>query len=149
MQRKSRKESKVRWLTKAPVRVLSKARDLYVQSLSGCAGEVHSSVLGWPAALQLTNLPESFSVNSSFSNNDDVYATTASSESLTFKGESLRRLRQQSEPNVVAGRSQIVNIGRIDEDNPCEFGEHIAVKTDFYPKSRSYSVSSRNANINM
>ncbi|KAL2504733.1 Uncharacterized protein Adt_20354 [Abeliophyllum distichum] len=108
MQRKSKKESKVRWLIKAPVRVLSKARDLYVQSLSGCAGEVHSSVLGWPASLQLTNLPESFSGNSSFSNNDDVYATTASSKSLTsnIEWESLRRLRQQSEPNVVAGRSQ-------------------------------------------
>ncbi|XP_022870987.1 uncharacterized protein LOC111390213 [Olea europaea var. sylvestris] len=145
MQRKSsssRKESKVRRLIKAPIRVLSRARDLYVQSLLGCTGEAHLSV-GWPAAPQvLTNLPKSFSVNSSFSNNDEVlYATNIRSLAGSIKGDdSLRRRRHQPEPNVV-GRSPTVTIGRIDEDKPCEFGEHVAVKTDFYPEFRSYSVS--------
>ncbi|CAI9777524.1 unnamed protein product [Fraxinus pennsylvanica] len=146
MQRKnsnirSRKDSKVRRLIKALIRVLSKTRDLYVQSLSGCAGEVHSSV-GWPASLQFSNSPKSFSTNSSFLNNDEVlYATNIRSLRLAgnIKGDDSLR-RHQSEPCVV-GRSQIVTIGRIAEDEPCEFGEHIIVKTDFYPKFRSYSVS--------
>ncbi|CAA2981477.1 Hypothetical predicted protein [Olea europaea subsp. europaea] len=136
----SRKESKVRRLIKAPIRILSRARDLYVQSLSGCTGEAYSSV-GWPAAPQvLTNLPKSFSVNSSFSNSDEVlYATNIRSLAGSIKrDDSLRRRRHQPEPNVV-GRSQTVTIGRIDEDKPCEFGEHIAVKTDFYPEFRSCS----------
>jgi len=41
-------------------------------------------------------------------------------------------------------RSHTVAIGRIDEEKPCDFDEEdVKVKTNVYPRSRSYAVSKR------
>ncbi|KAK9284177.1 hypothetical protein L1049_025181 [Liquidambar formosana] len=143
------KESKLSRCLKAPIRILTKARDFYIRSMLVCDG----SVMGLPTG-QVTTLPKSFSVNSSKSNNDEdlrELVRAASTRSLGKKVELDLLRRQQpvtgksspaSGPNNVP-RSASVGIGRIDEDAPCEFGEDVKVKTDVYPRSRSYAVSSR------
>ncbi|XP_059644074.1 uncharacterized protein LOC132285858 [Cornus florida] len=145
----SSKETKLSRCLKAPIKVLSKARDLYIQSMTQCAGKVsYDNVMGCPTA-QVSSLPKSFSVNSSKSSNDEDFRElikVASTRSLGNKIE-LDLLRRQHSP-VTGGvdavpRSQSVGIGRIDEDKACEFGEDIKVNTDVYPRSRSYAVNSK------
>ncbi|KAA8522583.1 hypothetical protein F0562_013056 [Nyssa sinensis] len=132
--------------------MLIKARDLYVQSMSGCAGQVgYGSAMGCPTAQVPSTLPKSFSVSSSKSGNDEDFSELIRAASTRSRGNKIEldllRRQQSREPpttgvNVVP-RSQSVGIGRIDEDMPCEFGEDIKVKTDICPRSRSYAVSSK------
>ncbi|KAF8377664.1 hypothetical protein HHK36_031048 [Tetracentron sinense] len=111
----------------------------------------NGNVVGCPAG-QISTLPKSFSVNSSRSSNDEdlrELIRAASTRNLGNKVEAdlmrQKQLRQSAttRPKGVP-RSFSVGIGRIEEDKPCEFGEHVNVKTDgLYPRSRSYAVSKR------
>ncbi|KAA8531550.1 hypothetical protein F0562_006259 [Nyssa sinensis] len=153
MSKKPSKETRLSRCLKAPIRLLIKARDFYVQSTSECAGRVgYGTVMGCPTA-QISTLPNSFSVNSSKSSNSDEdyreLVRIASTRSLGNKIELDLLRRQQSRQSPTSGmnvvpRSQSVGIGRIDEDKPCEIEEDIKVKTDIYPRSRSYAVSKQN-----
>ncbi|XP_058081133.1 uncharacterized protein LOC131229248 [Magnolia sinica] len=118
---------------KAPIRVLSKARDFYVESLTNCAGRAH---YGGGAR----SLPKSFSVSSSRASEDeDIRAL-------------MRALSQKSQGETPVGsfgskglpKSFSVAISRIDEDEPCDFKDDIKVNSDLlYPRSRSYAVTNR------
>lgn len=44
-------------------------------------------------------------------------------------------------------RSRSVAIEKIDEDKPCDFGEDVTVKTDVFPRSRSYAISTRRTRV--
>ncbi|KAL2522653.1 hypothetical protein Fot_26576 [Forsythia ovata] len=143
----SQKESKIGRLVKAPIRVLSKARDVYVKSMLRCAGEfTYASAMGCPAA-QPTSLPRSFSVNSSVSSADEDFRElirASSTRSLNGKIEAEILRSKQSPGNLkVVPRSQTVTIGRIDEDKPCEFVEDPAIDSNLYPRSKSYAPSRR------
>ncbi|CAK9155566.1 unnamed protein product [Ilex paraguariensis] len=146
MSTRAKKESKITRCMKAPIRVLIRARDFYIRSLSGCAGRVsYGTVIGGPAPIVNSTLPKSFSVHSTSSNDEDFreLMRIASTRSLGNKIELELRRRQSPIAGVNAvPRSHSAAVGRIDEDKPCEFGEEINVKkTNAYPRSRSYAVS--------
>ncbi|XP_060195668.1 uncharacterized protein LOC132624922 [Lycium barbarum] len=153
MSTKAKKESGFKKCIKAPMRVLIKARDCYVRSLTDCSGRIgYGSAIGsCPAVTYISSLPRSFSVNSSVSSGDEdlrELMRIASTRNLVNKVE-LEPLRQKS----VVPRTRSVAIGRIDEDEPCDFGDDvmaspvILVNTDVYPRSRSYAVSSTRARM--
>ncbi|XAR51385.1 hypothetical protein NMG60_11005998 [Bertholletia excelsa] len=141
---KGGKESRLRRYLKAPIRVLSKVRDLYVQSMIECGGRVeYCCVMGCPTA-QISTLPRSFSVGSSRSNRDEdlrELMRAASTKSLGNRVET-ELLRRQSGLGgaKVVPRSFSVGIGRIDEDKPCEFGEDVKVVSAAFPRSRSCAM---------
>ncbi|KAG8373837.1 hypothetical protein BUALT_Bualt11G0066700 [Buddleja alternifolia] len=139
------KESKFAKYMKVPIRILARARDFYVQSLSGCAaGQVAYGHMGCPTAL-----PRDFSANSSYSdysNRDEdlrELIRIASTRSLTGKIEA-ELLRSKKATPLGGGmpRSRTVTIGRIDEEKPCEFGgDDDEERVEVYPRSKSYEAS--------
>ncbi|KAL6993869.1 hypothetical protein U1Q18_011981, partial [Sarracenia purpurea var. burkii] len=152
MDKQASKETKLNRFLKAPIRVLIKARDLYVQSITQCAGRVeYGGVMGGPAVQVSSSLPKSFSVNSSKPRQDDDFRElirAASVRGLSNRVQ-LELLRQQKSPAAATGvdvvpRSMSVGIGRIDEDKPCEFEEDdFKVNPAALPRSKSYAVSTR------
>lgn len=148
------KESKISRCLKVPIRVLTKARNYYIQSMSQCAGGVGfaSGPMGCPTP-HVSSLPKSFSVNSSrlMSNDEDFreLVRIASARRLGNKVE-MEILQRRQEQSSAAGvgvvpRSQGVAIGRIEEDKEYEVGdEYLKV----YPRSKSCAVGKRN-NISM
>lgn len=145
MSKKDRKpESKLIRLLKSPIRVLIRARDFYIRSMTDCADRVsYGSVMGCPTG-QVSSLPRKSS-----SQDEDLreLIRAASTRSLGNKvqAELLRRENSLAPPVGPKGvpRSFSVGIGKIDEDKPCEFGEDIKVHTEIFPRSRSYAVSKR------
>ncbi|KAI3451906.1 hypothetical protein Pfo_008571 [Paulownia fortunei] len=154
-----RKQSKLIRYIKGPIRVLARARDLYVKSLTGCGGHVsYGNAMGCPTS-QIPSLPRSFSVNSSHPN----YRTAdeelrdlirlASTRSLTGKiGAELYRSKSSLPLGGGGGgvaasvpRSNTVAFGRIDEDKPSEFDEddNVGLLGEVHPRSRSYAVPRR------
>ncbi|KAK4346684.1 hypothetical protein RND71_033023 [Anisodus tanguticus] len=146
MSTKGGKESRIKKCIKAPIRVLIKASDCYVRSLTDCSGRIgYGSAIGsCPAVTQFSSLPRSFSVNSFASSGDEdsrELMRIAARKNLVNKVE-LEQLKmlclgQKSLAKNVMPRSRSVAIGRIDEDKPCDFGEDVKVNTDVYRRSRS------------
>lgn len=145
-QKERRKESKLSKYLKAPLRFLTKARDMYVQGMIKCSAQLSyvDASMGCPTG-QLCTLPRSFSVNS---------ASRSSASDQDFK-ELIRAASLRSYGNCVhfgdaaamknMPRSRSVGIGRIDENKPCEFGDHydddkIKVRPNVYPRSKSYAT---------
>ncbi|CAA6667466.1 unnamed protein product [Spirodela intermedia] len=103
-------------IVKAPLWVLCQARDLYVSSMTGCAGRVNYGAMA------------SFSFQqgrSSCSSEDDLR------ELMRAASQGAKGSLNRGGPGIVP-RSQSVGIGRIDEDKPCEFGAE-AMAGPFYP----------------
>ena len=153
MNKKGCKESKLRRYLKAPIRILIKARDFYVKSMTEYSDGVgYATVMGCPTG-QVNSLPRSCSVGSTKSGNGDddlrELIRAASTRSLGNKVqlELLKKQQARQSPNSTGAknmpRSHSVGIGRIDEDKPCDFEEDIKVKTDVFPRSRSYAVTKR------
>ncbi|KAL1540873.1 hypothetical protein AAHA92_25163 [Salvia divinorum] len=123
---RDRKESKFIRYMKGPAKILARARDFYIRSMTTCAG--HAAV-GVPN-LHFQSLPRSFSDNSSYSDysaRDDDFRELTRVASTRAKAKA-ELLRSTSSSPIGAGRvpaiprSRTVTIGRIDEDKPCEFG---------------------------
>ncbi|KAK6923164.1 hypothetical protein RJ641_011468 [Dillenia turbinata] len=143
---------------KAPIRILVKARDFYVKSMTDCAERVsYGSIMGCPTGQTSTSLPRSFSVNStkSMRQDDDLreLIRAASTRSLgnrvdlDLQGQ-LKSPRNRGgyygkNKDWVMPRSLSVGIGKIDEDKPCEFGDDVNVKVDLFKRSRSCAVTKR------
>lgn len=150
----STKESKFFRYIKGPAKILARARDFYVRSLTSCAGNVAygGAAVGAPN-LHLANLPRSFSANSAHSDytsrEEDLreLIRLASIRSLTGKVEAELLRSTRSSPVGAGGvatvpRSRTVAIGRIDEDKPYEFGSDVAaVRPEVFPRSKSYAPS--------
>ncbi|KAK6117401.1 hypothetical protein DH2020_048857 [Rehmannia glutinosa] len=127
-----RKQNKFVKYMKGPFKILARARDFYVHSLTGC-DEAHV-VYGNAITLYPASLQRSFSANSSYSNcsyrDDDMreLIRIASTRSLTGKPEAELLRSRNSPPDMGGGgaaavtRSRTVAIRRIDEDKPYEFG---------------------------
>ncbi|KAF9621134.1 hypothetical protein IFM89_016628 [Coptis chinensis] len=135
---------------KAPFRILGRARDFYVRSLTDCSGRMSeaSVIVGYPGG-SVNIVPRSFSVNSSRSNDDEdikELMRAASQRGLREKLEmEIQQLQQLSKKTDALPRSRTVAIGRIDEDKPCDFDEDLKTKPDLlYPRSKSYAVSKKN-----
>ncbi|XP_021284935.1 uncharacterized protein LOC110417070 [Herrania umbratica] len=143
----------VRFIT-VPFKMLGKARDLYVRSLSSCASTVSYGQSSGGYTGQYSGLPRSFSASSAASSNDNEdlreLIRAASVRSLGHRNEMEMFLQQQLRQMGSKGlpKSCSVGMGRIDEDKPCEFEEEDDVvvdkKQDFlYPRSKSYAVTKR------
>eukprot|EP00262_Sarcandra_glabra_P004910 TRINITY_DN16149_c0_g1_i1.p1 TRINITY_DN16149_c0_g1~~TRINITY_DN16149_c0_g1_i1.p1 ORF type:complete len:154 (+),score=14.88 TRINITY_DN16149_c0_g1_i1:149-610(+) len=151
MKSTAKRESKLSRCLKAPIRVLCKARDLYVNSLTGCAGRLnYDTVMGCPVGV-VSTLPRSFSNTSSRASEDEdlrELIRAASQRNLVDKlGITNTNVQPKGSKGVVP-RSFSVGIGRIDEDKPCDFKEDFKVSSDvLYPRSRSYAVSKRRSGI--
>ncbi|KAK8716594.1 hypothetical protein V6N13_043900 [Hibiscus sabdariffa] len=112
----STKESKLGRYLKAPIRILIKARDFYIESMAEYSERVSfGTVMGCPTG-QVNGLSRSYSVGStkSINRDDDLreLIRAASTRSLRNKVQLKHHGRQ---PGRQCG------IGRIDEDMPCEF----------------------------
>ncbi|KAF6136885.1 hypothetical protein GIB67_018924 [Kingdonia uniflora] len=132
---------------KAPIRVLSKVRDLYIRSMTQCAGSTaFGGNMGGPSGQAMSTLPRSFSVNSSRSDDEDLRELIRVASQKTLKENNLDVKKQTFTPMGLP-RSQTVGIGRIDEDKAYEFKEDVMVKSDLllYPRSKSYAVGKRNS----
>ncbi|GMI91080.1 hypothetical protein like AT1G10140 [Hibiscus trionum] len=146
MRSKGQSHNKFMRFITVPLKALGKARDLYVRSLTRCTSSVSYA--------HASGLPRSFSVSSATSNDSDdlrELIRAASVRSLGHRNE-VEMLFQQQRQSRVQTRSNglpkscSVAMGRIDEENPCEFEENEAVvvvdkKRDLlYPRSKSYAV---------
>lgn len=124
-----------------PLKVLGKAKDLYVRGLTNCAARGYGNNMGGP------NMPRSYSSASSrcHDNEDFRELMRAASANALGHGVDLQALLQQAalEKSKTVPRSCSVGMARIDEDGPCEFGEvNFKAKADLkYPRSRSYAVT--------
>lgn len=159
MSRTISKQSRVRRCLRAPARVLEKARKLYIYCVTECAERLGgSSVMGCPTG-QDTSLARSFSTAMSSSsistpinnNEEDVreLMRAASTRNRMLGITNIDDLpEQEPEPEKkrsfssnssrrppAAPRSYSVAIGRIDEEEACEFRDD--EKVVVYPRSRS------------
>ncbi|XP_020229633.1 uncharacterized protein LOC109810559 [Cajanus cajan] len=132
-----RKESKLRSYLKAPLRFLTKARDMYVRGMIDCSGQLSyvDASMGCPTA-HLSTVPRSFSVNSASS--EDDFKDLVRAASLRSYGHHFHF----DEAAIKMPRSRSAGIGRIDENKPCEFGHDdvIKVRPNIYPRSKSYAI---------
>ncbi|XVF59237.1 hypothetical protein PTKIN_Ptkin07bG0260000 [Pterospermum kingtungense] len=157
MSKNGSKESKLSRYLKAPIRILIKARDFYIKSMTEYSDRIgYGTVMGCPTG-QVNTLPRSYSVSSTKSSNRDddfrelVRAASTRSLGNKVRSELLQRQQARQSPNSTVNgannmpRSRSVGIGRIDEDKPCdEFEDDVkVVKTDVFPRSRSYAVTKR------
>ncbi|KAH7673608.1 hypothetical protein IHE45_08G018400 [Dioscorea alata] len=114
---KSTEKSMIMKIVKAPIRALSRARDLYITTIITCAGRVSSGSMAIHCPL---NIPLSHS-----SSDDLRHLILATSLSKTT-----------AIPPTVR-RSQSLSMSRIDEDSPCDF---TAADSLVFPR-RSFSCS--------
>jgi hypothetical protein len=127
--------SKLRWLWRAPVRALGRARDYYVRSITGCARYVPADAAygAYPVLVPIAPLPRSHSCGSG----SDWSGTGEEDLRELIRASSQRRDNQVVQ---VVARSQSTAVGRsmapIDEDAPCEFGGGVG---GLYSRSQSYA----------
>ncbi|KAI3440998.1 uncharacterized protein J3R85_002834 [Psidium guajava] len=135
----SKEATKLSKLLKAPIRIVVKARDFFVRSLTDCSGHIaYGSVMGCPTG-QINTLPRSFSVSSTKSGSTSIdedfpeLVRVASLRSLRNKvGSDLMEMLHvagqspipmtNNKTTMVMPRSFGTGIWRIDEDKPCELG---------------------------
>lgn len=145
MTTKSHNRSKFMRIVTLPIRALGKAKDFYVKSIMDCAPKVS---YGYPAG-QLPILPKSYSSRSCRSNETDDFrelVKAASVRNLDIKDIDTdivypaQRVKVK-QSNKGLPKSCSVGMGRIDEDNACEFEDGAVEKPDLaYPRSKSYAV---------
>ncbi|GLT63310.1 hypothetical protein SLA2020_358840 [Shorea laevis] len=154
MRSKGQNQSKFMRFITIPFRVLGKARDLYVRSLTDCSHRVSHSDSVVLVRGQSSIFPRSFSASSSRSDDNEDYRDliqAASVRSMGHRNEIDMLMKQQLMAMAETGRlpkSCSVGMGRIDEDEPCEFGEEVSsepkMKSDLvYPRSKSCAVGKK------
>lgn len=157
MSRTISKQSRVRRCLKAPARVLEKARKLYIYCVTECAERLGgSSVMGCPTG-QATSLARSFStamssssISTPINNNEEDVRELMRAASTRNRMLGITGIDDHPEPEPekersfssnssrrppAAPRSYSVAIGRIDEEEACEFRDD--EKVVVYPRSRS------------
>ncbi|KAK3210995.1 hypothetical protein Dsin_015701 [Dipteronia sinensis] len=150
--KKSSKDGKLSKYFKSTLRILSKARDFYIRTMTECSDKVtYATAMGCPTA-QPISLPRSYSTMSSSksSNNEEDFRELVRAASTRGLGGRIehdllrkQQVRQTPTTNNMP-RSYSVGVGRIDEDKPCDsFDEDVLHKTSVYPRSRSHAVRKR------
>ncbi|KAJ6971456.1 hypothetical protein NC653_032073 [Populus alba x Populus x berolinensis] len=154
IKKKSRKESALKKILKAPLRILARAWDFYMKGMAEYSDQV--CVVSCPTG-NFNSMPRSYSVSSTKPNHleDDLREPLRAASTRSDIGSINKKInvdvpaRQQYSHKKSATRlgdnmprSRTVAIGRIDEEKPCDFDEEdVKVKTNVYPRSRSYDVS--------
>ncbi|KAJ4714695.1 Usher syndrome type-1C protein-binding protein [Melia azedarach] len=143
---------------KKSVKMLMKARDCYIQSMSQCSDTVvFSTAMGCPTG-HINTLPRSYSVSSTRSSKDEdfrellrVASTKSLGKKIDLEFQKRQQLARQS-PTPSPGTNKMprshstgIGIGRIDEDKPCDFEDDLKARpgANLYPRSKSYAVSRR------
>ncbi|KAE8709580.1 ARM repeat superfamily protein isoform 1 [Hibiscus syriacus] len=155
MSKKVTRESKLSRYLKAPIRILMKAGDLYITSMTEYSERIgFGTVMGCPTD-QVNGLSRTYSIASTKSRNGDddlrELIRAASSRSLRDKAPMDLLGKQPGRRSPTTGANRMarnhgVGFGRIDEDKPCDFDDiedRINVKTDVFPRSRSYAVTKK------
>ncbi|EEF52261.1 conserved hypothetical protein [Ricinus communis] len=157
MKDKKQKQSKFMKIATIPLKVLGKARDLYVKSITGCATRTS---YGHSMSMPNGQLPKSHSMGSTMSSDGgDDYGDlirAASVRSLGHKNEidmllqQMKQQQQQQQQQKQLPKSVSVGMGfmgRIEEENGEDEGSvdgsKRGAKADLYPRSRSYAVAER------
>jgi len=148
---KEQKQNKIVRIITTPIRVLVKAKDMYVRSITKCGNNMnYSNPTG-----RFENLPRSYSAVTSQSGDNEDFAElmrAASARTLVNRIDMDLVLKQNQEleakPVSSNGlpKSVSVGMGRIDEEKPSDdLGEDdVPVVVNSYPRSRSYAVGKRN-----
>lgn len=147
MKSKASQRSRFLRIITVPVRALSRARDLYVRSLTDYADKMnYGNAMPIPVTSQVTALPKSFSVSSARSHEFEDLVRASSTRSMGDRVDldsyiklQQMKMRAAPAPRAMPPRSTSVAMGRIDEDSPCcYFGEDCDIK---FPRSRSHALS--------
>lgn len=121
----------VSWLWRGPRRALCAARDLYVRSLTGCAGHLGGdAAFGYPTFAAAPSFASSSSRRSSGADADEDLRELIRAASQRRAAE---QDRQRHPAAVPRSHSVAAGMARIDEDGPCDFASAAAV----FPRSRS------------
>ncbi|CAA2968408.1 uncharacterized protein LOC111386524 [Olea europaea var. sylvestris] len=126
-----------------PYRVLCKARDFYVRSITDC------SVMANYRPTNMRGLSKSYSVRSSLSSESEDFRELVRASSNRRTDLDLELYLQQQK-KVGMPRSSSVAMGSIDEDRPCcYFGEmNVNSKREYkYPRSRSHAVATTSSSL--
>ncbi|MQL95739.1 hypothetical protein Taro_028405 [Colocasia esculenta] len=144
--------SKFGRIVKAPLRALCRVRDMYVSSLTGCAGRAnYRGIVGYSGGSGGVPRSHSFHPSRSSSTREDDLRDLVRAASQGAMGSlNLGGFQQSPGKNHTAGdgagslgpRSQSVAIGRIDEDKPYELGLDATVGP-LVPRSRSCAVTTK------
>ncbi|KAK7352494.1 hypothetical protein VNO80_17916 [Phaseolus coccineus] len=152
---KEQKQNKLVWIITTPFRVLGKARDAYVRSITQCGHNMNYSN-PVDAAGKFQALPRSYSVATSRSDNEDFaeLLRAASARTLVDRIDVDLVLKQQAQAEAQSRplssnglpKSTSVGMGRIDEDTPYDLSEGVVRGLPkSYPRSRSYAVGKTSA----
>lgn len=162
--KKSRKKNKFIRFVMIPFRVLGKARDLYVKSLTNYAERSSLSNSMGMSAGQFSTLPKSFSVGPARSTEKEDYSELLRAASVRSLGhtnevdfilvEKKAREPPSTVPMTAMGSKKFPKsvsvgmgfMGRIDEEKSDEMGEEGSVRT---PDSASFSRSKSVAVTNL
>ncbi|XP_058773056.1 uncharacterized protein LOC131647160 [Vicia villosa] len=163
MKKESHKQSKFKHYISTPVRILKKAKDLYVNGLLACSGRLAGSA---PVHISVSHLPADTAKENSGERQSlrEIFRTAPMNEMrFVTNGERVvpirntigsemamqRRQRQRIAAgykynrNKMSYQTEVRKMGRIDEDKPCCFEEdesdHSISKGNLvylYPRSR-------------
>ncbi|XP_064979807.1 uncharacterized protein LOC135622096 [Musa acuminata AAA Group] len=119
---------------KAPLRMLCRARDMYVRGLNAFADHMqHGAAMAYPA-MASTNY--SFPPARAIAGDDDDLRELIRAASLARA----RTLPRRAAPAPAVRKSQSMAIGRIDEDKPClSFDDDVEVGSSLVFARRSRS----------
>lgn len=142
MKRESHKQSKFKHYISTPVRILKKAKDLYVNGLLACSGRLAGSA---PVHISVSHLPADTAKENSGERQSlrEIFRTAPMNEMrFVTNGERVvpirntigsemamqRRLKQRNagynyNRNKMSYQTEMRKMGRIDEDKPCCFEE--------------------------
>ncbi|GAU31162.1 hypothetical protein TSUD_315870 [Trifolium subterraneum] len=154
---KEQKQNKIVRIITTPIRVLGKARDMYVRSITKCGNNMNYSNPIDPTG-RFENLPRSYSAVTSRSgggdNSEDFteLMRAASARTLVNRIDMdmvLKQHQQETTSRPVSSnglpKSVSVGMGRIEEEKASDLGEgDVPDVTNFYPRSRSHAVGKRN-----
>ncbi|WVZ19792.1 hypothetical protein V8G54_007114 [Vigna mungo] len=149
---KEQKQNKFVWIITTPFRVLGKARDAYVRSITQCGHNMNYSN-PVDAAGRFEALPRSYSVATSRSDNEDFAELLRAASARTLGNridvDLVLKQQAQSRPPISSNglpKSTSVGMGRIDEDTPYDLSEgDVGTLPKSYPRSRSYAVGKTSA----
>ncbi|PKU60009.1 uncharacterized protein LOC110105616 [Dendrobium catenatum] len=126
---------------RAPYRALCRARDLYIKSMTGCAGRMHYGDATVPISY-----PSTFGGSMSRSGSLSSLKLSSGDEDLIelIRAASQSRARAAAAAEGSVRRSQSVAAVRIDEDAPYEFTGEVKVGGSLiFPRSQSHAVGRR------
>lgn len=146
---KEQKQNKLLWFITTPFRVLGKAKDMYVRSITKCGHNMNYSN-PVDAAGRFEALPRSYSAATSRSDNEDFaeLLRAASARTLVNQIDVDLVLKQQAQARPVSSnglpKSTSVGMGRIDEDTPYDLDQgDVPAVPKAYPRSRTYTSGSK------